>query len=298
MNKMSVLFGPMRLPFVILAPICVFLGIATASFAGAQFSVFQAVLAVSGGVFAHISVNAFNEYTDFKSGLDFNTTKTPFSGGSGTLPENPDGVEVVLFVAWFAMALTVAIGIYFIWLRGWLLLPLGLIGAVMVLGYSKWFTRNPFFCLISPGIGFGSIMVIGTHVALTGSYGLSAVAASFVPFFLVNDLLLLNQFPDVEADRGVGRRHYPILMGRKKSAWLYISFLLLAYLTLAAAVFLSILPLWSLLGLATAPLAFAAGRGALKYADNTQAIVPYLVLNVLINLLTPLLMAAGIFIAN
>jgi len=33
---------------------------------------------------------------------------------------------------------------------------------------------------------------------------------------LVNNLLLLNQFPDVDADKTVGRRHYPIAVGRKK----------------------------------------------------------------------------------
>ena len=297
MNKISVIFGPMRLPFVILAPICVFLGVATAYSTGAKFSLLQAILAILGGIFAHISVNAFNEYMDFKSGLDFNTTKTPFSGGSGTLPENPAGAGLVLFLAWLTLALTVGIGIYFIWIQGWVLVPLGVVGALMVTGYSKWFVRSPFLCLISPGIGFGSIMVIGTHVALAGSYSLSAVVASLVPFFLVSNLLLLNQFPDMEADREVGRRHYPILIGRPKSAWLYISFLALAYLTIIGGVMLAVLPAWALLGLATVPLAIAAARGAVKYADDTKGIVPYLILNVLINLLTPLLMGIGIFIA-
>ncbi len=294
--SISTVIGPMRLPFVILAPICVLLGVATAYAAGAQFSVFQAILAILGGTFAHISVNAFNEYMDFKSGLDFNTTKTPFSGGSGTLPENPERAGLVLFLAWLTLVFTVGIGIYFIWIQGWILVPLGVVGALMVLGYSKWFVRSPFLCLISPGIGFGSIMVIGTHVALAGSYSLSAIVASLVPFFLVSDLLLLNQFPDMEADKEVGRRHYPILLGRRKSAWLYIFFLVAAYLSIAAAVAFSVLPVWALLGFATLPLAVAAGWGAVKYADDTKAIVPYLILNVLINLLTPLLMAVGLFL--
>ena len=38
---------------------------------------------------AHLAVNMLNEYFDFKSGLDFKTQRTPFSGGSGTLPANP-----------------------------------------------------------------------------------------------------------------------------------------------------------------------------------------------------------------
>ena len=297
MRKISALVGPMRLPFVILAPICVLLGIATADKSGGQFSVFQAILAILGGIFAHISVNAFNEYADFKSGLDFKTQKTPFSGGSGTLPENPESAGAVFILAWLTLIATIVIGLYFIRIRGWVLLPLGVVGALAVLGYSKWFVQTPFLCLISPGIGFGSVMVIGTHVALTGKYDSIAIAASFIPFFLVSNLLLLNQFPDLDADREIGRRHYPILLGRKKSAWLYVIILVLAYLSLIVSILLAILPVWALLGMATVPLAIAAGMGALKYANDSKAIVPYLILNVVINLLTPLLMAIGIFVS-
>ena len=46
------------------------------------------ILALAGGLLAHISVNALNEYLDFTSGLDLTTLRTPFSGGSGTLPAN------------------------------------------------------------------------------------------------------------------------------------------------------------------------------------------------------------------
>ncbi len=41
------------------------------------------MLALLGAFLAHISVNTLNEYFDFKSGLDLETIKTPFSGGSG-----------------------------------------------------------------------------------------------------------------------------------------------------------------------------------------------------------------------
>jgi 1,4-dihydroxy-2-naphthoate octaprenyltransferase len=34
----------------------------------------------------HVAVNALNEASDYKTGIDFNTERTPFSGGSGTLP--------------------------------------------------------------------------------------------------------------------------------------------------------------------------------------------------------------------
>lgn len=70
--------GPMRPNFLILTPACVFLGIATAFWSGATLNALYIVLILAGALMAHISVNALNEYHDFKSGLDLVTEATPF----------------------------------------------------------------------------------------------------------------------------------------------------------------------------------------------------------------------------
>jgi 1,4-dihydroxy-2-naphthoate octaprenyltransferase len=57
------------------------------------------------------------------------------------------------------------------------------------------------------------------------------------------------------------------------------------------------LPSWVLLGLLTVPLAFGAAKGAAQYANDTRHLIPSLGKNVTINLLTPLLMAVGLWIA-
>ena len=95
---MKYILGPMRVPFLILTPMCVLVGVGTASWAGAALHPFYIILVMIGAVSAHISVNALNEYHDFRSGLDFRTEKTPFSGGSGTLPSNPEKAHVALLV--------------------------------------------------------------------------------------------------------------------------------------------------------------------------------------------------------
>jgi 1,4-dihydroxy-2-naphthoate octaprenyltransferase len=200
----EVIFGPMRLPFLVLTPACVLLGAATADWSGSPLNFYYLALALIGAVGAHISVNALNEYHDFASGLDFNTEPTPFSGGSGTLPRNPYKSHVALITGISSITVTVLVGIYFLRVRGLWLLPVGLLGLVTIVTYTKWVTRNAFLCLIAPGLGFGPCMVMGTDFVLTGTYSWSSFIASLVPFFLVSDLLLLNQFPDVEADRTVG----------------------------------------------------------------------------------------------
>ena len=150
--------------------------------------------------------------------------------------------------------------------------------------------------MIAPGLGFGTLMVMGTHFVLTGAYGWTAFVASLVPFFLVSDLLLLNQFPDVEADRSVGRRHYPIVIGRPASALIYGAFLLGAYLAIGLGVWLGYLPVPCLIGWATLALAVPAFRGAYRYAGDMPRLLPAMGFNVILNILTPLLVAIGLFV--
>ena len=69
----AVIFGPMRLPFLILTPACVLLGAATAAWSGAELNLYYLGFTFVGAVAAHISVNALNEYDNCKSGLDFTT---------------------------------------------------------------------------------------------------------------------------------------------------------------------------------------------------------------------------------
>jgi 1,4-dihydroxy-2-naphthoate octaprenyltransferase len=213
MKNWKLLLGPMRLPFIILAPACVLVGLGSAYLQTGQIDWFNFLLALVAGVLAHISVNAFNEYFDYKSEVDARTRRTPFSGGSGTLQAHPELAKSTLVLSWSTLAIVGLIGLYFCSVWGWWALPVGLLGLILLYGYTAWMVYQPLLCLIAPGLGFGPLLVLSTHFALTGTFTLQAFIASLVPFFLVSNLLLLNQFPDVEADRSVGRRHFPILLG-------------------------------------------------------------------------------------
>jgi 1,4-dihydroxy-2-naphthoate octaprenyltransferase len=294
----EVIFGPMRLPFLILTPACVMLGAATAEWSGCPLNFYYLALALIGAVGAHMSVNALNEYHDFESGLDFNTEPTPFSGGSGTLPRNPNKSHVALVTGIVSMAVTVLVGIYFLRVRGWLILPVGLLGLVTIVTYTKWITRNAFLCLIAPGLGFGPLMVMGTDFVLTGTYSWTSFIASLVPFFLVSDLLLLNQFPDVEADRGVGRQHFPIAIGRRASVTLYVLFLVSTYATVVMGYLVGQLPAEGLLALGSIMVAIPTVRGVARFADDIPRLIPYMGRNVVIIILTPVLLAIGLFIGH
>jgi len=289
------LIGTMRLPFVILSPACVILGIATAVAAGAAPPWWEVALVIVGAILAHLAVNVLNEYQDFKSGLDATTKRTPFSGGSGTLPGRPELAARALALGVAGTVLAAGVGLYFVMAGRLLVLAAGGLGILIVALYTPWIVRRPVACLIAPGLGFGTSMVVGAHLALGAPLTWAPVVASFIPFFLVSNLLLLNQFPDIEPDRAVGRNNILTAFGLRRGTIVYGLFLVFCYIAIGTGVATSVLPLLSLIGLATVPLAVITFRGALTHGSDAAKLVPTLGLNVLIVLVTPDLTAIGIF---
>lgn len=287
--------GIIRLPFLLLAPVCVFLAAALAHAMAGGFDWWMLSLVLVCTLSAHVAVNALNEYQDFLSGLDLATERTPFSGGSGTLPACPQLAPLALRISLIAMALTVASGLVIVYFRGMALVLPGLAGIALIVLYTKVINRYPVLCLISPGLGFGVLMVGGSYFALTGSYNWEVFLVSLIPFFLANNLLLLNQFPDVAADREAGRRHLSVQYGLQVSSNIYLLFLLLAALSLIVSVYSGALPQYSLLGLLLIAAGLPVFRVASKHTTNTELLLPYMGVNVGMVLFMPLLLGVNLF---
>lgn len=283
-----------RGPFLVLTPICVFLGVSVVIASQVSVDMGLLVLALLGALFAHISVNTFNEYFDFKSGLDFNTVKTAFSGGSGALPQYPQIANTVLLVAVVSFIATVLIGCYFIWHSGMGIIPIGVVGLVLIVTYTGWINKYPYICLIAPGLGFGILMVAGTQFVLMGQYSVLSWWAAAIPFFLVNNLLLLNQYPDIKADTAVGRCHMPIAIGTKRSSLIYGAFVLATIVVIVVGIANFVFPLLSLIALLPLPLAFFSLKGAIVHGDAIGSAPQYLAANVVVAIITPLLLGLSI----
>jgi len=298
MSNVKIWFMETRPAFLLLVPACFIVGISVAAYKSTDYSpnAFHIGLAFLGALLAHISVNVLNEYSDYKTGIDFNTSKTPFSGGSGILPAGLLSPRKVQLFGISCLIGVGAIGIYFVYEYTWRIIPLGLLGIIVIYFYTTHLTKDPILCAIAPGLGFGPLMVLGTNFAQTGQYTLAAGMASMIPGFLVSNLLLLNQFPDVEADRAGARRHLLITRGRQSSARVYAALIIATYLWLIASVVFKILPVTALLGLLTLPIALKTIRGVLKNFDNMDNLIPFMGQNVMIVLLTPLLVGVGILL--
>lgn len=257
---------------------------------------------VAAGLLAHVSVNAFNEYFDFHSGLDFETRKTPFSGGSGTLAQHPQIANAALVLACVSLLAVIASGLWIVKQTTTGLLWFGIPGVLLIYSYTQYINRYPVLCLIAPGLGFGVFLTLGASWALASEYPVlvansawyGIVSAATIVMLLVNNLLLLNQFPDVEADVSVGRKHFPIFIGRTSSTSIFVVQLLLSFVVLIIAVAANWLPFSALLALLSFVLVPRLLRGVHEHANNIPQLIPFLGLNVAVIHLFILLLALGI----
>ena len=208
--------------------------------------------------------------------------------------ENPHAAQAVFYTTLIRLSLTTLIGVCLIIAVGAVVFALGFVGVGVIIAYARWLVRSPFLCLVTSGIGFGPLIVIDTDIILAGDYLNRAFWVSLVPFFLRNNLLLLNQFPDIGADKTVGRRHFLIVYGVEKSITLYACFTLAAAATIVFAVVLMLLPRLSVVGLLPLVLAIPVCYGALRHADSAEELSPFLGMNAFIAIATPLILSLTI----
>jgi len=307
MTKFKVWMAQIRANFLILSVFLVLIGLALSvkysPMSEFEFNYFHAILLVLGVVLAHISVNLFNEYSDFFTKIDFNTPRTPFSGGSGMMVAGKSQPKQVLAVALTTLILAFGIGIYFSFIAHWTIIVFAIIGAISIVFYTSFLARFMLGELFA-GLALGTLVVLGTYISMTadpsGSLGqllpAEVVWLSIPPGILTALLLFINQFPDMEADLAGGRKHLVIRLGKKISGWVYCAGMVITFAIILVLPIAGLSSYWIYLALFPIPLAVKASVTAIKYGENYNKMVPALGSNVITVLGTDLLIAVAIFI--
>ena len=303
--KTKIWMQQIRANFLLLSVLLVALGLSIARWQHGYeiISLWESLLLLAGVVLAHISVNLFNEHSDNKTGIDYNTERTPFSGGSGMLQAGHTMPREVLAASWITLLLALAIGVYFCLTSHWILIFIVLAGGIIVVTYTthlnRWLIGET-----AAGLGLGTFVILGVYTAATSTWQtptaqvipLPVLIASLPSGILTGLLLLLNEFPDAEADRKGGRFHLVIFLGYKKAAYLYTAFMAINYLIIISLPVFFNAGYWMLIALATMPLAAAASVTAIKHGDNIPKLTPALGMNVITVLATNALMALSFWL--
>ena len=294
MKSLQPWLGVARAPFLVLPVTLVAAGASAAAYEGA-FGWVPSLLAVVGLVALHAAVNALNEASDMTTGIDLHTRRTPFSGGSGTLPSGALSVRATRAFALTCAALGGLIGVHFASRLGWSFVALMAAGAVAVLCYSNLFARTGLGEVFA-GLGLGALPVWGAAWVQGPAPGPAALWAGVPAFFMTFNLLLLNEFPDQEADRAGGRRNLVLWLGRLGAARVYAAAALLTPASIVAAVVLGGLPLPALA--AALPSLLLAKPLAWAFTDPQQPVpIPALGANVTWNLATNTVLALALALA-
>jgi 1,4-dihydroxy-2-naphthoate octaprenyltransferase len=261
------------------------------------------LLTLLGAVCVQAASNMSNDYFDHLSGADEdNRELTPFSGGSRVIQDGTLGARQVLIVSTILYLVGAAIGVCLALARGWPVLWLGLIGVFMAFFHNappfRLYYLVPGLGELAVGLGFGPVTVLGAYYVQAQQLNLGALWASIPVGLLIAAVLYINEFPDYQADKSVGKKTLVVALGRERAVWGYIVLLLAAYLVVAIGVALRILPLTALLALLSLPLAYRSIQGARRFHSDTSKLIPINAMTIQIHLLTGLLLCVGYIIAR
>jgi len=256
------------------------------------------LLTLLGLVGLQAAANLANDYFDHLSGNDALNVSfvRPFTGGSRVIQRGLAAPREVLAASLLSLVGGAAIGLLLTWLRGWPVLALGLVG-----GLTGFFYTAPPLALGYRGLGeifialdFGILPVLGTYYVQARTFSAAALWASLPVALLILAVLWINQFPDYDADRAVGKRHWVVRLGRQRAAGVYIGLMALTYLLLLPAVALEVLPPLVLLALFTLPLAARGMNVALREYDRPRPLAPANAATIGVHLLFAVLMTIGL----
>jgi len=216
--------------------------------------------------------------------------------GKTTPAEVKKAALITLFIG-------LAVGTYYVVESNWVLLIFIAIGAFSILFYTNFLAKLMLGELFT-GLALGTLVVLGVFIAITAK---NAVAGAFIPLevillsippgILTAQLLLLNEFPDVEADIQGGRRHLVIQFGRKNAAIIYILGHVANYSIIILLPILGISTFWIYIALLTIPFAVKASKTSLHFnLEEPEKNFEGMGKNVLTVLITDFLLFAAIII--
>lgn len=246
-------------PFTLTASIVpVLIGTAIAMHLGSlDILLFVSMLVAS--IFIQSATNMFNEYYDYKRGLDDENSV----GIGGAIVRDGVQPKTVLTLAFIFFGLAMLLGIYICMNSSWWIAVIGSIS--MAVGY--FYTGGPYPIAYTPfgevftSFFMGPVIVLIAMYIHTGFVTWEAFLLSVPISILVAAILMANNIRDLDGDKEKGRRTLAIVVGREKARKILGFMFIVSYLwTVVLIVFTQMTP-WLLLVLASLPVALKAFKG-------------------------------------
>lgn len=232
----------------------VFLGTMLALIDGnINWFLFAAMLIAS--MLIQAATNMFNEYYDFKLGLDTDESV----GIGGTIVRDGVNPKTVRNLAFLFYGIAIILGIYICVESSWWIAIIGL--ACMAIGYL--YTGGPLPISYTPlgelfsGVLMGTVIIAITYFIQTLSLTANVIWISIPLTIFIGSINLSNNIRDRDGDKIGGRKTIAVLIGREKSITLLAILFIIAYAITLILILLNILPIWSFITFFSGFLAFS-----------------------------------------
>lgn len=290
-----------RLPFFTATLAPVVFGTVFAYYCERSFNGWRFILVLIGILLVQAGLNMANDYFDHLSGNDELAKPTPISGGSRVIQEgllNPKSIFWVSILCFFGASL---IGLYLNFtLKGNFILIVGLIGMILAYFYSAPPLKIGYrsgLGELSCAVGIGPIMILGSYYVQTQNFSLPALLVSLPPGILIGLVLLINEFPDYEADQQVHKNTLVVTCGPQRAAFIVVVFLALAYIITIILILAEILPILTLIILITTPLAYFIAKKVLSHYNDIEKLLPANIAMIRLHLLFSVMLIITVLIS-
>lgn len=223
-----------------------------------SFQLLPALAALGVALLLQIGSNVANDVFDFERGADTSERQGPLRVTQAGLL-TPAQVKRGM---WIIFGLAAMCGLYLAFLRGWVVIWIGLAAILSAIAY----TGGP-FPLGYYGLGdlfvfifFGVAAVAGTYFVQVGSVNAAAWWMSVPVGLIITAILVVNNLRDIENDRKAGKRTLAVRLGEGGTRIEYLLCMVVAYLIIPVVAALGLIPWMELLTWLSLPLAWKTWR--------------------------------------
>jgi 1,4-dihydroxy-2-naphthoate octaprenyltransferase len=215
-----------RIPFLSVVILPYFLGVLLAQRLTGEFSLAVFLLGLLGAMFIQLAAHYNGESYDIREDrLSAILGKTPFSGGSQVLVRKIISEDKVKLLSFAVVLLALAIGIIlqFYFKTGKWTLLLGASGIICGIYYSKpplrWVSRGLGEIFIAYSFGFLAVNT-GFYIQVS-RFDILALLVSLPVACAAANIILINEYPDYQADKEARKMNLLVRIGKEKCAFLY-----------------------------------------------------------------------------
>ena len=271
----------------------------TVTYSG-KLSIFLSLILLAICLLMQSAVNVLNDYFDFKKGTDSadNSSDDAFDA---VLVYNNLNLKSVLALAVGFLVVAAALGLYLVYLTSWILLVIGIVGALIVVLYSGGKTPISYLPIgeFVSGFVMGGLIPLACCYTLSGVFEPMVLLASLPIMFGIGMILFTNNTCDIEKDIPAQRKTISVVLGRKKAPNCYHAAVLVWIVLIVALIgvfYPTGMPLVMIMVLAAFPVLRAITNNPLNQKTRDAAMSQIVMLNVIFGVFYCLSIASSAFI--